>query len=263
MIHFLENFLGCVWLEALDQVGSFVRVHFLDDIGGFFGVELLDHLRLKALVQFRDSSRRGFLVERIQDGLPLCRRDFLDDVGDIRRMKFGELVARKPQLHAPERIGFDQVDKLPSNGSPAEVVAYAANPHRGHQALEQPPDSSLKANVHLREPQFRVAVGVLVGHVYIVYANHLTAVRIDDLLIQQVFSEGQPGLVGMVELQRGLIRGQVHPAGLDGPYLVVSATSGRYLPRPISRRDTRFGCSAGTMNISFTRPTKLPAESYV
>jgi len=39
------------------------------------------------------------------------------------------------------------------------------------------------------------------------------------------------------------------------------ATSGRYLPRPMSRREMRLGCSSGTTNISLTRPTKFPKES--
>ena len=102
------------------------------------------------------------------------------------------------------------------------VVCTRRSPIGRHHAVEQAPSGAREANVHLRDAQFRVAVGALLGQIDIVYANHFTAVGIDDLLIQQILSHGQPGFVGLVELQRGLIRGQVHPTGLDGPYLVVS-----------------------------------------
>ena len=137
MIHFLDNFLGRFRFEVLDQVSSFVRVHLLDDVGSLFGIELLHHLCLKALVELRDGPRRRFLVERTQDGLPLCRRDFFHNVGDVRRVEFGKLLARKPQLHAPQRIGLDQVDKFPPDGSPSNTVIQAANPGRRHQALRR------------------------------------------------------------------------------------------------------------------------------
>ena len=104
VLHFVENFLRCFGLEALDQVGGLVRIHFLDDVGGLFGVELFDDLRLQALVEFGDRFRGGFFIERIDDRLALGGRKLFHDVGEVGRMELGKLVARKAQLHAAQRV---------------------------------------------------------------------------------------------------------------------------------------------------------------
>ena len=56
----------------------------------------------------------------------------------------------------------------------------------------------------------------------VVDADHLPAIRVDDLLIEQVLAHREPGLIRMVEFERGFIRGQLHAAGRHGGDLVVA-----------------------------------------
>ncbi len=129
-------------------------------------------------------------------------------------------VARKAQLHAAQRVGLDKVDEFPEDGALGQFLLDAANAHRRNDALEQAADSAGQANVNLREAQLGVAVDARVGELDVVDADDFAAVGVDDLLVEQVFLHGEPGFVGMVELERGFVGGELEAAGNDRVDLV-------------------------------------------
>ena len=135
MLHLLENFLRFRRLEALDKVGSLVRVHFLDDVGSLLRVEFFDYLRLEALVEFGDCFRGGLLIERVNNGLAFVRRNLLHNVGEVGGMELSQLVAGHAQLHAAQRVRLDQVDEFPQDGAPGKLLLDAADAHRRNDAL--------------------------------------------------------------------------------------------------------------------------------
>ena len=67
-----------------------------------------------------------------------------------------------------------------------------------------------------------VAVSALLGKVNIVDADDFSAVGVDDLLVEEVFADCQPGLIGVEEFEGGLVGGEVHAAGCDRCDLIVA-----------------------------------------
>ena len=220
--HFLHHFFGGVGREAGNQVGGFVGIHFFENIGGFFGVEFFDHLRLQALVEFGDGFGRGVLGQRIDDALALGGRKLFHDFGEVGRVEFGELLAGHAQLHAAQRVRLDQVDELPADRARGKSLFEAADGHGRDDSLEQAAHGAFYSHIHLGDAHLDVSVGALLGEVNIVDADDFAAIGVDDLLVEEVFADSQPGLIGVEELEGGLVGGEVHAAGSDRCDLVVT-----------------------------------------
>src|ERR1700722_16625643 len=138
-------------------------------------------------------------------------------------MERGKFLAGETQFDAAQRIGFDQVDKLPQNFAGGEFALQAANGHGRHHTLEQAADGAGKADIDLGNAQFGVAVGALIGEIDIVDPDDFAAVGVDDLLVKEVFADGEPSFIGMVELEGGFVGGEGDAAGNDGGDLVVTS----------------------------------------
>ena len=105
-------------------------------------------------------------------------------------MESGEFFAGEAQLYAAERVGLDQVDKLPLNFSRRQLGLNFTNGHGRNDSLQQAADGTGKAYIHLSDSKLGVAVGAIVGQVDVIYADDFAAVGVDNLLIEQVFSNG-------------------------------------------------------------------------
>ena len=75
----------------------------------------------------------------------------------------------------------------------------------GTMTLQQAANGPFHSHIHLGNAHFDVAVGALLGEVNVVYADDFAAVGIDDLLIEQIFVDGEPCFIGLIELEGGLI----------------------------------------------------------
>ena len=103
-----------------------------------------------------------------------------------------------------------------------KLLLHPPDRHRRNNSLKQASDCGRKADVNLSDAEFGVAVHALVGKVHIVNAHNFAAVCINDLLIKQVFSNGEPALVGMVKLQSGFVGREFHMTGRNRADLVVA-----------------------------------------
>ncbi len=131
-----------------------------------------------------------------------------------------------PQLDAPERVRLDQVDEFPSDRPLGQLFLDPANRHGRHDALEHAPNSPRQAHIHLGDAKLGVAVGALVRQFHVVHANHLAAVRIDDLLVEQVLLYRQPLFIRRIELEGRFIGREPHNPRGHGLNLVVASHDG-------------------------------------
>jgi hypothetical protein len=222
----MEQFLRCFGRKAGDQVGGSVRAHLLNDVGGLFGVEFLDNLGLQALVEFGESFGCNVLIEGINDRLTFGGRELLHEVGEIGRVEFLEPVARNAQLHAAERIGFDQVDELPADRVCGKLLLNSADRVGRDDSLQEAANRRGDADADIFDAKLRVAVRAVIAQVHVIDADHLATMRVDDLLVEKVFPDRQPGFIWMEEFERGLVGGEVHLARGDGADLVVASDQG-------------------------------------
>ena len=109
--------------------------------------------------------------------------------------------------------GFDQVHEFPADFARRQLCLDSANGHRRDDALQQAAHGAGKADVHLGDAQFGVAVGALIGEVDVVHAHYFAAVGVDDLLVEQVFADGEPRFIGLVEFERGFVGGEAMRPG--------------------------------------------------
>ena len=122
----------------------------------------------------------------------------------------------------------------------------AANGHGRNDALQQAAHGAGQADIDLGDAQFGVAVGAVVGEVDVIYAHDFAAVGVDDLLVEQVLAHGQPGFIGLVELERGFVGGEVHARRARRWRSDRSGRRAGGIARGSGAgRETRFGCSSG------------------
>ena len=108
------------------------------------------------------------------------------------------------EFHAAQRVRLNQVHKLPANPTLRQLTLEFADHLWRHHPLEQPPHCAWESHIHLRQTQFNIAVGALFRQVHIIDPHDLPATCIDDLLVEQVFLDCQPGFIGPIEFERAL-----------------------------------------------------------
>ncbi len=111
-----------------------------------------------------------------------------------------------------------------------QLALHAADGHRRDQSLQQAANRAGQAYIHLRDSQLDVAVGSVLREINVVDAHDFAAVRVDDLLVEQILADGEPRLVRLVELERRLVGGELHAAGRDFGDLVVARDERAVLP---------------------------------
>ena len=220
--HFFENFVESVLGKIGEEVGGGVGSHFFENVGGFAGIEFFDDLGGEALVKFGEDGAGGFFVERSDDALAFGGGKIFHDGGEIGGVQIFEFFVGDAQLHAAERIGLDEIHKFPADGTLREVDLQAANHAGRDEALKQAANGAGKADVDLREAQLGVAVGAQLDEVDIVDAHDFAAAGVDNLLIEQVFLDREPGFVGFVKFEGALADVEADVADGDGGYLVVA-----------------------------------------
>ena len=147
--------------------------------------------------------------------MPLVRRQIFHDVGQIGGMHIFEFLVRDAQFHTAKRVGFNQVDEFPRDHAGGKLGGNSPDEARRGDSLEQAAGRAREAHVHMCHAQFDGSVGLLLGNVNVIYTNDFSAAGVDDLLVEQVFTHGQPTLIWLVVLELLLLDVQLEHTGCD------------------------------------------------
>ncbi len=129
---------------------------------------------------------------------------------------------RDAKLDAAQRIGLDQVDKFPADQPGRQLVLNAADHAGGSQTLQEPARRSGQPDVYIGDAQLDGAiVDALFGHVHVVHAHDLAPAGVNDLLVEQILTHGQPRLVGMIVFEFLFFHGELDDARRHKRDLVV------------------------------------------
>jgi serine/threonine-protein kinase RsbW len=93
------------------------------------------------------------------------------------------------QFDATRRIGLDDVDELPGNGARAESARNRLQPGPRQNSLEHAAECAAQTHLYLSHTQ---QVSRPLAHPFqvdVVYADHLAAMNIDDLAIDEILLE--------------------------------------------------------------------------
>ena len=112
------------------------------------------------------------------------------------------------QLDAPRRVGLEQIDVLPGDDAWRNPVEQRPHGERWHQALREAPDGAARADVDGQHAQDDVAVDRGGVELYVVDADDLAAMHVDDLLIQQITLEQQHAVRRRVSIPAGGVVGR-------------------------------------------------------
>ena len=210
-------------------------------------------------IEFLERLGGDFLVDRLEHGFALGRRQIFDDVRDVGRVELREPFVDDLQLDAARRIGLEQIDVLPRDDARRNLLEQRAQRERGHDALAQAADGAARADVDGDDVQRDVAVDRRRVELDVVDADDLAAVDVDDLLIEQIALEQQHAVRRVYLSQRdGVV------AGADGGAARFERDGGSMRsPSGVLtiRNAMRVGWSCGATAISRTRPRTVPVAS--
>ncbi len=154
-------------------------------------VERLENGHLHVGVDLLECFSRHLLVQRLEHGLLFRRRQVLDDVRDVRGVHLRQPFVGDLQLHAPGRIGLDEVDVLPGDDAWRNLLEQGAQREGGNEPLHQPPHRAAGPDVDREHVELDVAVGRVRVELDVVDPHDLAPVDVDDLLVEQVALEQQ------------------------------------------------------------------------
>src|SRR5579884_3374664 len=101
---------------------------------------------------------------------------------------------RDLELYPPCRIGFDQIDEFPWNGSRRYSLQRRLERVHGNHALEQPANRSARTHIDRCHFQAHLTVFGLWMKVDVVYPDNFATVNIYDLLVEKVTLESEQSL---------------------------------------------------------------------
>jgi len=110
----------------------------------------------------------------------------------------------------------------------------------------------------LSDAEFDVIVGAEFGEVDIVDADDFAAGSVDDLLVEEVFLNGEPSFVGLIGVEGTLVDGEIDAAGGDPSDLVVTG----HERLEASARDEEVGNAIGLVR-GFDEELADPADEIV
>lgn len=74
-------------------------------------------------------------------------------------MQVFELLMGDAEFHAAERVRLDEIDELPADGTLWELALQPADQAGRSNALQETPDGTRYADIHLGDPELDVRVG--------------------------------------------------------------------------------------------------------
>jgi len=88
--------------------------------------------------------------------------------------------------------------------------------------LEEAANCAWQADIYLGDAEFDMIVGAKFGEIDVVNADDFATFGVDDLLIEEILADGEPGFVGMVGIQGALGNVQIDAARGDFFDLVIA-----------------------------------------
>jgi hypothetical protein len=137
-----------------------------------------------------------------------------------------EFLVGDAELNAAKRIGLDEVDEFPANRTLGKLALELTDKSGGSNALQEAADRAREANIDLSYAKFDIAVGALFGKINVVDADDLAAGSINDLLIEEIFLDSEPGFVGLISAEGALIDIEIDSPGGNLGNLVVAGNEG-------------------------------------
>jgi hypothetical protein len=137
-----------------------------------------------------------------------------------------EFLVGDAELNAAKRIGLDEVDEFPANRALGKLALELTDKSGGSNALQEAADRAREANIDLSDAKFDIAVGALFGKINVVDADDLAPGSINDLLIEEIFLDSEPGFVGLISAEGPLIDIEIDSAGGNLGNLVVAGDEG-------------------------------------
>jgi hypothetical protein len=137
-----------------------------------------------------------------------------------------EFLVGDAELNAAKRIGLDEVDEFPANRALGKLALELTDKSGGSNALQEAADRAREANIDLSYAKFDIAVGALFGKINVVDADDLAPGSINDLLIEEIFLDSEPGFVGLISAEGPLIDIEIDSAGGNLGNLVVAGDEG-------------------------------------
>src|ERR1700730_10221395 len=156
-------------------------------------------------------------------------------------MEVFQLFVGYAQLHAPQWIGLNQIDELPPNGALREAALQPANHGGRNNTMEQAAHRAREANIDLGEAQLGIAVGAQFDEVNVIDAHDSAAADVDDLLVGEVLLCGEPGLIGLIKLERAFAHVEADLTDRNGSDLVVTG----YERRKMAASQQKMGNTSG------------------
>ncbi len=184
--HQAQEGLRLVVGEVADDVRRIVGIHHLEDVRRPLAAEVVDDVGLVLVFKGGDGERGLRVVEMLEDAGALRGAELLEHVGHIGRVEFVETLVGDREAHMRE-VAVEQVHVVPRDEVLGEVPADETGDGPG-DALERRADTAEDAaHAHLGAQKTQLVGGL--GELEVVYTDDLHALRVDDLLVEQVSGE--------------------------------------------------------------------------
>ncbi len=151
-------------------------------------------------------------VERGEDDLALGGGQVFENIGQVGGVHLGQPLVLDAQLDAAGGIDLDDIDKLPGDAAEGEFARELFQRGAGQQALEDAAECAAQAHLDLGDAQ---QVSRALAHplqIDVVDANHLAAVNVDDLAVDQVLAQVEV-IALILQRRHGAGRAQLERSG--------------------------------------------------
>src|SRR6185437_5973373 len=123
-------------------------------------------------------------------------------------------------------IGFQNVAEFPADRVHGNALLQVPDGCRRKNAAEQPPDNRTHPNIDFQDVQDLAAVFMLLQEGNVVDPHHFPALRIDNLLIEQIANHAQHVFVGVIGRQAFVFK--LDAIGADTLDLVIADAQPRW-----------------------------------
>ena len=84
--------------------------------------------------------------------MTLVGRQFLDNIGDVGRMQFGQSLVGNLQLNPPRGVGLNQIDEVPGNAARGNLSKKHLQSRAWRHSAQQAADRTTGSDVNRMNP---------------------------------------------------------------------------------------------------------------
>jgi hypothetical protein len=116
-----------------------------------------------------------------------------------------EFGLRKLELDPTHGVGLDEVHQLPGDGAGGQSLLESAEGARGEHAFEEAAEGAGEPDVDLGDAELHVIVEGALEQGEVVDTDNFAAVDVNDLLVEEIFADGEPAFIGLVGFEAELV----------------------------------------------------------